>query len=33
MVGNYNTKQEKSFFFIVGLQEKLNVVESNEINH
>ena len=33
MVGKYNTKQRKSFFFIVGLQEKLNIVESNEKNH
>ena len=33
MVGKYNTKQRKSFFFIAGLQEKLNIVESNEKNH
>ena len=33
MVGKYKTKQRKSFFFIVGLQEKLNIVESNEKNH
>ena len=33
MVGKYNKKQGKSFFFIVGLQKKLNIVQSNKKNH